>query len=80
MPVTVNVQIATSTIALQEVMDITVGDVVLLDKRVDEPVELTVEGREFSRGRLAKSSGKYAMVITEISSNTAQNTNPITGT
>jgi flagellar motor switch protein FliM len=41
------------------------GDILLLDKKVDEPVELIIQGQTFFRGRPAKSAGRYAVVITE---------------
>ncbi len=80
MPVFVTAQLASAMLTLEEIMDFQVGDILLLDKAVDEPVELIVEGRELLRGRPAKSGGKYAVVITELSCDTEQNINPITGT
>ena len=41
-----------------------------IDKRIEEPVELIVNGRTVLRGRPAKSAGKYAVVITELSCDT----------
>ncbi len=51
-------------------MSLGVGDILLLDKKTDEPVELVVEDRVLFRGRPARSGGKYAVVITETAYNT----------
>lgn len=44
-------------------MNLQVNDMLLLDKSVDEPIELIVEGKAVFSGRPAKSGGKYAAVI-----------------
>jgi flagellar motor switch protein FliM len=46
-------------------MSLTVGDVLLLDKKIDEPVQLIAAGRTVCRGLCAKSAGKYALAVTE---------------
>jgi len=68
-PVSVTVKLASISLSLEEIMSLQTNDILLLDKTVDEPVELIVEGRTFYYGRPAKSAGKYAVVITEPSRN-----------
>jgi flagellar motor switch protein FliM len=65
-PVPITVQLASAAIAFEEIISLQVDDILLLDKKVDEPVELIVEGKRFLHGRPAKSAGRYAVVITEL--------------
>ena len=63
MPVTVTAQLASTTLTFGEVMSLQVDDVLLLDKKVDEPAELIIDGRTVYRGWPARSAGKYAVTI-----------------
>lgn len=65
MPVSVIGQLASTYLTFEQIMDLRPYDVLLLDKRINEPVELIVEGRVLLRGQPAKSAGKYAVLITE---------------
>ncbi len=60
----VTAQVGTAILALEQAMDLQAGDVLLLGKNIDEPIELIVEGQKFLLGRPAKSGGKHAVVIT----------------
>ena len=71
MQVSVTAQLARTIFTFEEMMNLQTDDVLLLDKGINELVELIVEGRELFRGRPAKSAGKRAMVIMEPSCNTA---------
>ncbi|RKY10047.1 MAG: hypothetical protein DRP66_00715 [Planctomycetota bacterium] len=71
MPITVKAQLDSTVLTIEEAMSLGVDDILLLDKKVDEPIELIVEGRILFRGRPAKCDGKYAVVISE----TAYDTN-----
>jgi flagellar motor switch protein FliM len=77
-PVPVTVRLASTALSFKEMMNIQVDDILLLDKKFDEPVELIAGGRTVCRGRPAKSAGEYAMVITEPLYNASQNTRPAT--
>ena len=66
MPVFITAQLASTVLTLKEIMSLEVGDILLLDKKVSEPIELMTRGRTALLGRPAKSAGKYAVVITEI--------------
>jgi len=70
MSVSITAQLASAGLTLEEIMSLEVGDILLLDRKIDEPIELTVNGRMALRGRPAKSAGKYAVVITGLSCNT----------
>lgn len=63
MPVTVTAQLASTTLTFGDVMNLRVDDILLLDKKVDEPAELMIDGRTVYRGWPAKSAGKYALTI-----------------
>lgn len=63
-PVTVTGQLATAWLSFEELMAIQEGDTILLDKRVEEQIDLTVQGRSLFVGRPAKSGGKHAVFVT----------------
>jgi flagellar motor switch protein FliM len=64
MPVLVTGWFASTVLAFDEIMNLQVNDILLLDKRVDAPVELIVDGRTIYYGCPAKSDGMYAVAIT----------------
>ncbi len=70
MPVFITAQLASTVLTLKEIMSLEVGDILLLDKKVNEPVELITSGQTALLGRPAKSAGKYAVVITELFNDT----------
>ena len=51
---------------LREVLDLSSGSVVELDRQVDEPVELVLDGRVVARGEAVIIDGNYGMRITEM--------------
>jgi flagellar motor switch protein FliM len=65
MPVTVQARLATAKVGFQELLELSPGDILLLDKPIHEMVELTVENRTAFRGRPAQSEGRYAILIRE---------------
>jgi len=69
MPVSVTAKLASAQITFEQIASLQTDDILLLDSKVEEPVELIVEGRRFFKGRPVKSAGKYAVVITELSIN-----------
>jgi len=78
-PVSVTARLACTVLSLEEIMSLRSGDILLLDKAIDEPGELVVEGQAIFCGQFAKSASKYAVVITQAVCDTAQTTNPVTG-
>lgn len=70
-PVCITAQLASTALTLEEIMSLEVGDILLFGRKVNESIELVVGGRTAFRGRPAKSAGKYAVVITELSCDTA---------
>ncbi len=69
MPLYITAQLSSVMLSLKEIMSIEVGDVLLLDKKVNEPIEIVTGGRTILLGRPAKLAGKYAVVITELVDN-----------
>ena len=67
-PVSVTAQLASAVLTFEEAMSLSTGDIVLLDKKIDDPIEVIAKNQILFRGQPAKSAGKYAMVITEICS------------
>ena len=53
-------------LSLREVMDLSSGSVVELDREVDEPVELVLDGRVIARGEAVIVDGNYGVRVTEV--------------
>jgi flagellar motor switch protein FliN len=51
---------------LRDVLDLTSGSVIELDRDVDDPVELLLDGRVIARGEAVIVDGNYGLRITEI--------------
>ena len=64
--VTITARLGSAVLTFEEVMSLQPCDILLLDKEIDEPVELIVQDRALFRGQPAKSAGSYAVVITEL--------------
>jgi len=64
MPVLISTQLASAVLSFEELMNLQADDILLLDKRIDQPVDLIVDDRTVYYGRPAKSAGKYAVTIT----------------
>ncbi|GAG60423.1 unnamed protein product [marine sediment metagenome] len=68
LPVSITARLASIVLTLEEIMSLNVDDVLLLDKKLNEPVELIIDGQTIFRGQPAESDGKYAVVIRELCS------------
>jgi flagellar motor switch protein FliM len=64
MPVMITGQLASTVLTFEEIMNLQADDILVLDKRIDQPAELIVGDRTFYYGSPAKSAGKYAVTIT----------------
>ncbi|MHC4636358.1 MAG: FliM/FliN family flagellar motor C-terminal domain-containing protein [Planctomycetota bacterium] len=58
-------ELGSAILSMEDVMNLQVNDIVLLNRGLDEPIEMVAEGQTLFYGRPAKSSGKHAVVITE---------------
>jgi flagellar motor switch protein FliM len=64
MKVSAMAQLASTVLTFEEIMNLQVDDILLLDRRIDEPIELIVDDLTICYGWPSKSSGQYALVIT----------------
>ena len=53
-------------LALREVLELTSGSVIELDRQVEEPVELLLEGKVIARGEAVVVDGNYGLRVTEV--------------
>ena len=65
MPVSVTAQLASTMLTFEEIINLRPNDILLLGKRIDEPIDLIVDDRAVCHGWPAKSDGRYAVVITK---------------
>jgi flagellar motor switch protein FliM len=79
MRVSLTTQLGSGTLTFAELMSLSVNDILMLDAPVNEPVKLIVQGLELFKGRLAKSAGKYAVVIAEPAATVARATAGVAG-
>lgn len=62
-PVSLTVRLARTTLRFKDILDLRVGDIMLLGKKVSDPVEVLIGGKTVFQGRPAQSGGKQAVVI-----------------
>jgi len=62
--VTATVSLMTTELSLRDALDLEVGDVLMADNRVDQPLELLVGGAVVLSGYPVTSDGQYALQIT----------------
>ena len=53
-------------LALREVLELSSGSVVELDRQVDEPIELILDGKVVARGEAVIIDGNYGMRVTQV--------------
>jgi flagellar motor switch protein FliM len=61
--VSVRARLASTMLTFDQIMNLRPNDILLLNKRIDEPLELLMDGRVVFYGWPAKSAGRYAVVI-----------------
>jgi flagellar motor switch/type III secretory pathway protein FliN len=65
LPLVVRVELGEATLAAREWAAIATGDVVVLDRRVGDPVSLRIGGKVLARGELVEVDGALGVRITE---------------
>lgn len=65
-PVHLTVELGSCQMPLREVLQLTTGSVVQLDKVADAPVELSVNRKLFARGEVVVVEERFGIKITEI--------------
>ena len=63
MNVSTMARLASIQVTFDQVLNLQVNDILVLNKKVDEPIELLVEGQSLYQCWLAKSEGQYAIVF-----------------
>ncbi|RKY07423.1 MAG: hypothetical protein DRP65_10500, partial [Planctomycetota bacterium] len=58
------IYLGSAMLTFEEIMTLGVNDVILLNKKVGEGAEVVIQGQRLLRGRLARSNGNKALVIT----------------
>jgi len=64
---TMTMRFGTRRLLLREVLDLSPGAVVELDRKIQEPVELLLDGRLVARGEVVVIDGSYGLRVTDIS-------------
>jgi flagellar motor switch protein FliN len=65
-PVSLTIELGGCKLPMREVLQLTVGSVVQLDKPADAPVELSVNGKLIARGEVVVIEDRYGVKITEV--------------
>lgn len=65
-PVKVTLEVASTEIALGELMKVEEGAVIELDKLAGEPLDVRVNGRLLARGEVVVVNGKYGLRLVDV--------------
>jgi flagellar motor switch protein FliM len=65
-------RLSSTMLTFEEIAAMQPEDVLLLDKKINEPLELTLAGRTVFYGLPVKSAGKYAVLVTQSAKNASQ--------
>ena len=68
----VSMRFGSRRLLLREVLDLSPGAVVELDRRLQEPVDLLLDGRLVARGEVVVIDGNYGLRVSEVSPQAAQ--------
>jgi flagellar motor switch protein FliM len=77
MPVLVFARLASIAVTFEEIASLKPCDILLLNKPIEEPAEIIIEGRTIFSGRPARSANQRAVVITESYFENAEGSNPV---
>ncbi len=62
----VTLRFGSRTLLLREVLDLNPGAVIELDRQVQEPVDVLLDGRLLARGEVVVMNGNYGLRVTEV--------------
>jgi len=65
-PVCLTVELGSTKLPMKDVLALTSGSIITLDKLAEEPVELLVNGKRLARGEVVVVDNKFGIKITEI--------------
>jgi len=65
-PIEVDVLLGNATVAISNLMNLSEGDVIVLDRKASDPVEAIIEDKVFFHGFPAKSLNRYALSVSDM--------------
>ena len=65
-PVSLTIELGSCQLPMREVLQLSVGSAVQLEKAADAPVELSVNGKLIARGEVVVIEDRYGVKITEV--------------
>jgi flagellar motor switch protein FliM len=65
MPVTITAKLSSTWLSFEEVLGLGRDDIMLLNKQIDEPLDLIIDNQPVFRARPVRSGGRYAVLVTE---------------
>jgi flagellar motor switch protein FliN len=65
-PVSLSIELGSCELPMREVLQLSPGSVVQLDKPADAPVELSVNGKLIARGEVVVVEDRFGVKITEV--------------
>lgn len=65
-PVRVDVVLGEARIPMEELLALSPGEVVAIERQTNEPVDIYVSGRLVARGKLVVSDGQLGVTLSEI--------------
>ena len=71
-PVRMSVEVGSTSLRLADIMDLSEGSVVELDRQADELLDIMVNGTLVARGEVVTVNGRYGIRVVEIASTDAR--------
>lgn len=65
-PVRLAVEVGSASLTVARVFDLQAGAVIVLDRQVDEPLDIRVNGTLIARGEIVAIEGRYGVRVTEL--------------
>ena len=65
-PVSLSIELGGCQLPMREVLQLTIGSVIQLDKAADAPVELSINGKLIARGEVVVIEERFGVKITEV--------------
>jgi flagellar motor switch protein FliN/FliY len=65
-PVLVSIELGDMEVTLEKLFSMKVGEVIALDKEVDQPINLVLDGNKVAEGTLVAVDGCFGIEITEV--------------
>ncbi len=66
-PVRLAVEVGSASLTVAQMFDLRPGAMVVLDRQVDEPLDIRINGTLIARGEIVSTDGKYGVRVVELS-------------